>query len=47
MSKNSQFNENTIIQACEAAYTIKTPNLSVLAYKFNISYSTLRRRVQR
>lgn len=47
MPKASKINESRVIEACEAAYAQKKPNLSKIAREYGVPYETLRGRVRR
>ena len=42
MPRSPQFDENDVIWACEAAYTVEKPNLSALFRQFKVPYGVLR-----
>jgi len=42
MSKSPRFDENDVIQACEAAHAVEKPNLAALARQFKVPYNVLR-----
>ena len=46
MPNQSKIAERRVIEACEAAYAQKKPNLSRIAREYGVSYGVLRGRVR-
>lgn len=46
MPNQSKITESRVIEACEAAYAQKKPNLSLIAREYGVSYGVLRGRVR-